>query len=278
MKAHNSIALVALMVTVLISCKKDKGNSGGPTPPPAACKLISETTNLPGNTRTWNYVYDAKGLTTVKSNAGNGGTDQTYEIQSSLVVVTQLSNINWVYAYQTSDLQTGHPFEGHDEIHEGIMSRVAWYYEFGYDAQGRLNDVKEFTDFPGDAEWGVSIIYNDNSNVSELRYYWHAGPKLDVPPIVITGYDDKPSPYANIKGWQFYKINYGWDSSDPEALLSALSKNNPTGFTTGAGSTKYTIKMDYTYNDAGFPTIRNRTNTNSNGTISYTHTYTYECP
>ena len=56
----------------------------------------------------------------------------------------------------------------------------------------------------------------------------------------------------------------GWNSSDPEPIFSALSKNNLLGYTIPGW--KRTIS--YSYDDKGNPTTR--TNTNTTPTASYT--------
>ncbi len=70
-------------------------------------------------------------------------------------------------------------------------------------------------------------------------------------------------------------MHAGWDNYDPEPLFTALSKNNPLGYTLPDG---FKREMTYIYNDKGFPAKRMNTNINSSGTYSFEETYDYECP
>ena len=66
-----------------------------------------------------------------------------------------------------------------------------------------------------------------------------------------------------------------YDMSNPQTILTGLSKNNPLGYTSSCNNNR---TIAYTYNDKGFPLKRMNTNTNPTGSTYYfEETYTYQC-
>ena len=169
--------------------------------------------------------------------------------------------------------------KGYVSVDDGDTLRVHYYtYFFFYDNKDRLMTIGEQTDYIlGDWEYDLHIYYNDQDNVTAIQYEWTTGPNQVIPPITVSAYDDKPTPYAGIKQWPFLNINFAWDNYDPEPVFTALSKNNPLDYSMGSGADLFTRKMVYTYNDDGFPIERKNTNKNVNGEYTFLQTFSYDC-
>jgi hypothetical protein len=164
-------------------------------------------------------------------------------------------------------------------MNNGDTTLVNYYtYSFFYNAKNQLEKVSEQTsNIVGDWEYDLSINYNDQGNVQALQYKTTSGPNQVIPPVSVTAYDDKPTPYAGIRSWPFLMINFAWNNYDPEPLLTALSKNNPLNYSTGTGASLFTRAMAYTYNSDGFPTERKNTNKNASGEYTFLQTFSYDC-
>ncbi len=277
------LILLALPAFLAFSCKKK--DSGMPPNPPiiSDCKLVSEETSLLQNERVWDYAYDgANKLIGVKSRPAGGSAaspDNTWVVGNESVLWTPRDYDRSSLVYANSGTITSlRPLQESVDMTEDNITRNAWWFEYEYNGAGQVISILEHTEFVGDNEWGVSISYNDQGNVTKLQYIWHTGPPQTIPPILVTGYDDKPTPYANIPAWKFYLLKFSWDNYDPEPVLTALSKNNPTGYTMGSGTDALTRTMSYTYNSNGFPTQRSNTNTNAGGSYTFLQNFTYECP
>lgn len=277
MKTLNKLFVVVISVSLLNSCKK----TTTPVSPQgtAACKPTTESTTLSGNNTTYEYTYGTNGkISLIKRFIGGG-----YHVLADSTVVGDYTTV----AYYTSNsgfpmVQTivykgsldGMPTEANVALQEGAVTRTnIFHYFFFYDSKNRLYKVGEQTDLVvGDWEYDLDILYNDQDNVVALRYTNTTGPNT-ITTIAATGYDDKPNPFAGIKNWYFL-MHAGWNNYDPEPLFTALSKNNPLGYTTPDG---FKRTMTYTYNDKGFPTKRMNTNINTSGSYSFEETYNYEC-
>ncbi len=270
------IQSVFMLCFVLLfnSCKKSP-----PPPPPnqAGCQLKTESTTLAGNNATYEYSYNADGkITTIKKFIGAAIVDSIVVGNSTVVSYYQSSSgFNMVQTTVYTGSLDGMPTEAQVALQEGAVTHTdVWHYFFFYDNKNRLSKVGEQTDHViGDYEYDLSIIYNDNDNVIGLKYEFTTGPNT-ITTIVPSGYDDKPTPFAGIKNW-FFLMHAGWDNYDPEPLFTALSKNNPLGYTMPDG---FKRAITYTYNDKGFPAKRMNTNTNTSGTYSFEETFDYECP
>ena len=179
----------------------------------------------------------------------------------------------YTYVYEGS-IFNALPVKLHVSITEqGITRTDIFTYFFFYDNKDRLIKIGEQTDHViGDYEYDLSIFYDERDNVTALKYEFTTGPGT-VTTIAANGYDDKPNPFAGVKGWPFL-MHAAWDNYDPEPLFTALSKNNPLGFTMPDGLKR---TMNYTYNDKGFPLKRINTNTNASGIYSFEETFDYQC-
>lgn len=280
------ILILVVSTTILYSCKKNGGNSGGTNPPKdtAKCTLTAEATTLVGNEATWKYEYEDKGnpVRITKINR-YGQTVSTTGISSSgTTIIRDDTKLGTSYFYNTSqgDIFGGYPTSSDVSITMGTLEqRNYWHYDFSYDAKHRLTAVNEHTNtVTNDNEWILHIIYDDHDNVTQLRYEWTTGPRDEITIIKATAYDDKPTPYAGVKGWKFLS-SFAWDNYDPEPVLTALSAHNPLEFTMGT-----TIKpeqehrtMTYTYNDKGFPVERVNKHNNRGTESNWKQTFTYNC-
>lgn len=274
--------LVIVSLCCITSCKKN--NTGtAPSPAEAKCAVKTETTGLAGNQKSFEYEFDAAGNPTlVKVLNPNGSTAATYEIGSQTVVRKSTfggNTLQLITKYNVSDITRELPSLASVSIDDGDTLRVNYYtYYFFYNSKKQLVKVGEQTSTViGDTEYDLNIYYNAQGNVSALQYEWTTGPNQVIAPITVTAYDDKPTPYAGVRGMPFLLINYQWDNYDPEPVLTALSKNNPLDYTTGSGASIFKREMVYQYNAEGFPIERKNTNRNANGEYTFYQTFTYTC-
>lgn len=281
MKNYLNISLTALIAaTILFSCKKTPVAPAPPAGTQAKCVIKTETTALSGNGKNFEYQFDGKGNLIVVNVVGVSA--GVYEIGSNTITknYTYLNKPAFTsIRYETSDITTGLPARAFVSINDGDITRVNYYtYFFFYNANNQLIKVGEQRDYViGDREYDLNIFYNAQGNVSGFQYEWTTGPREIIPPVTVTAYDDKPTPYAGVKGWRFFMINFAWDNYDPEPILTALSKNNPLNYTTGTGANVFKREMVYTYNSDGFPIERKNTNKNANGEYTFLQTFAYNC-
>jgi YD repeat-containing protein len=271
-----------IMVLLFASCKKTITPSQPPSPGAAACKLKIESTNLGGNYDSYEYSYNKDGrISLIKKFVGGSYhvlTDSTLIGDHTVVSHPGLDD-NWLKLVGTTvyegSMFDALPAKAHVAREErGVTQTDIFTYFFFYDNKNRLKTVGEQTDHViGDWEYDLNIFYDDHDNVTALQYLWTTGPRDEVTTITATGYDDKPTPFAGIKSWPFF-MHAAWNNYDPEPLLTALSKNNPLGYTTADG---FKREMKYTYNEQGFPVKRMNTNTNASGSYSFEEDFTYEC-
>jgi hypothetical protein len=273
------IVVVICITTSFSAC--DKGTSSVPSPPQEKCIIKSAVSNLAGNYARAEYEFDNTGKPTViKGYRPNGSIATEYEIGNTSAVYSTHDNrgkLPWIIMNFSGDIFTGLPTKVDVSQWDGDTLRVKLYtYFFFYNGKGQLIKVGQQTNhYVGDPEYDLNIYYNDQGNVKALQYEWTTGPNEVIPPITVTAYDDKPSPYAGFKNWYFLLLN--WSSSDPEPILTALSKNNPLDYTLGTGVGIFKRTMVYQYNPEGFPTERKNTNKNVNGEYTFLQTYTYTC-
>ncbi len=276
MRKNISLFIILLFIILLNSCKKT-GTAPLPSTP-AACKLVKESSTLSGNEDTYEYAYGADGnISSIKKFIGGH-----YHVlqDSSLVSDISIAGYNVLdWPYGSNLIKYDLPFElfptkAQVSQTEGAITHVNQYtYFFFYDSKNRLYKVGEQTDyFIGDYEYDLTIYYNDQDNVTGLSYEFTTGPRT-VTTITSSGYDDKPTPFAGIKNWPFI-MHAAWNNYDPEPLFTALSKNNPLGYTMPDGLKR---EMSYVYNDKGLPVKRMNTNKNSSGTYSFEETFDYDC-
>ncbi len=279
-------SLVTLLVLALMGCKKNAPNQM-PGTVGAKCLLTSETDLLTGNEKKFDYQYDDKGLltsvtaTTLQYSAPLGtyataGSGVTYSYPTN--VPGKTGKIITIYDQSATNVYNELPTKASVSITIDDTLKTNYYtYFFFYNDKKQLVKVGEQTDYiVGDWEYDLNISYNDQGNVSQLAYEWTTGPR-DITIYTVTAYDDKPTPYAGVKGWPFFTINFAWNNYDPEPIITALSKNNPLNYSTGSGSTLFTREMSYTYNSNGFPIERDNTNKNINGTYTFSQNFAYNC-
>ena len=278
MKKILPLSTLVFFIVVFTSCKKDSSSTATPTT--AKCKPLTESSNSNAVNVTYTYSYNTDGTLAnisyapVNMAVGYAGTSVT---RPASVATGLTDSLNTSY---NANIFTGLPTEATQSLTlDGITQVDYWEYHFSYDTKSRLVQVIETTPhITGDAEYKLTIVYNDQDNVSQLKYESYTGPVYTVV-ISSTGYDDKPNPYSGIKNWQLF-MHAAWNNSDPAPILEALSKNNPLGFNiTGDGVNASTISrtMEYTYNENGFPTKRTNTNTNISGSFSFDDIYSYQC-
>ncbi len=277
MKPTFLFAALLLCLLFLFSCKKS-GTSPSPPTGQATCKLVRESTTLSGNHATYDYTYDANGnVIMMKKFIG----DSYHVLQDSSVVsdisIARYNVYDWPYASTLMQYDLSFdllPNKSIMAITENGITRVNQFtYFFFYDSKNRLYKVGEQTDYvTGDYEYDLTIHYNDQDNVTSLSYEFTTGPRT-VTTIAAIGYDDKPTPFAAIKNWP-YIMHAAWNNYDPEPLFTALSKNNPLGYTLPDG---FKREMTYTYNSNGFPLVRTNTNISSTGTSTFDETFEYDC-
>jgi hypothetical protein len=269
-------------VALTEGCKKN--NTSTPPVPTTKCLIKTEATTLSGNEKSFEYSFDDNGnpsLVKVFNRFGN--LDKTYEIGSNTVKINYTVGNKAAFTlikYLDNDIFDDKlPARADVSISDGDTTKVNYYsYFFFYNTKNQLIKVGEQTNFViGDWEYDVNIYYNDQGNVKGLQYVYTTGPNQALPPTTVSAYDDKPTPFAGMKGWPFLMVNFAWDNYDPEPLLTALSKNNPLNYSTGTGANLFTRTMAYEYNNDGFPTLRKNTNKNVNGEYTFLQTFSYNC-
>lgn len=269
MKKSIPFLALALFVLLLASCKKNSSSSPAQT---GKCKPLTEVTNFNNSNLTYTYSYSADGnLAAIKAPPAN--TVVTYSTTSTTSPATvRVGLTDSLNTYYNANIFTSLPSQARQWVTlDGVTYVDQWVFDFTYDAKSRLVKVNETTPHvTGDLEYLLTISYNDQDNVTTLKYEATTGIS-GVTVITATGYDDKP-PYSAIKNWPLL-MHAAWNNSDPAPLFEALSKNNPLGFTNSA----ITRTMVYTYNDNGFPIKRVNTNYNSSGSYSFDEIYTYQC-
>lgn len=256
----------------LAGCKKSSTSIPVNT---AKCKPLTKFTNFNATNSTYTYSYSADGnLASLLSSPSTTaiGSSSTSITRPASVRVGLTDSLN---TYYDANIFTSLPTVARQSITlDGITQVDHWLFKFSYDAKSRLVEVIENTPHvTGDDEYMLTISYNDQDNVTSLKYESFTGPRTATV-ISATGYDDKPGPYSSIKNWPLFMFT-PWNNSDPGPLFEALSKNNPLGYS--YPSIGFTRTMAYTYNENGFPLKRVNTNTNNSGSYSYDEIYTYQC-
>lgn len=278
MKKNTLFTFLLFFVFIFDGCKKD--TTPGLAPNQEACKPKTESTNLSGNNAIYEYTYNTAG----KINGINKFIGGGYNVLQDSFAIFDHTTVHY-YSGGTNPVIVSTEYDGN--FNDGLLpskAQVAFEekgitqtdinsYLFFYDTKKRLIKVSEQTkNVVGDWEYDLTITYNNQDNVTALSYENTTGPK-GISTITATGYDDKPSPYSGIKSYPFF-MHAAWNNYDPEPLFTALSKNNPLGYTMPDG---FKREMTYIYNDKGFPTQRMNTNTNISGTYSFIETYGYQC-
>lgn len=273
---------IGILVFIAQACTKDNTTLAPIVPvPTATCVVRAQSTTLGGNYDNYEYVFDGDGqLQNLKKYIGGG-----YHILSDSILYGDFQTVRYqgldylpemiiLTTDYDGNIRNGNPTSAQVAFTEGLITKIEVFtYFFFYDQKNRLIKVGEQTNHvTTDWEYDLNIYYDDNDNVTALEYEWTTGPRTVVM-ITADGYDDHPNPFAGTPNWHFL-MHASWNNSDPEPIFTALSKNNPLGFTSADG-TKRT--MTYSYNEDGFPITRNSTNTNTSGSSSFVETFEYEC-
>lgn len=278
MQSKTSLWIVMLIILLIPGCEKNNPAplSLGST---SKCVLQSETNGLIGNEGSWAYEYDAEGNPALITRFNRYGIiESTLEIFYDGIVRTRGTTIVKT-SYDANIHQSLLPSKAQVSITmDGVEQRNYWTYFFFYDAQNRLVKIGEQTDhIANDWEYDLIISYDEHNNVTQLFYERTTGPREAIPPVTVTAYDDKPSPYTGVKSYKFLMNNYNWDNYDPGYILAALSVNNPLDYTIEAGDTMWKRTMTYQYNEHGFPIECINTNTSKNGESTFVQTFSYRC-
>ena len=278
MKKIFSLSVLVFFICGMSSCNKE--SNATTIPATAKCKPITESSFYNARNVTYTYSYNTDGtLANISYPPSNMAVNYAATSLTNPANYTPglTDSLNTGY---NANIYTGLPTKATQFLTlDGITYRNSMIFNFSYDSKNRLVQVVEFTpNNATDYEYQVTIAYNDNDNVTALKYETIVG-TYSLKTINATGYDDKPNPYAAIKNWQLF-MHAAWNNYDPAPILVALSKNNPLGFNiTGDGVNASTISrtMAYTYNENGFPIKRVNTNTNNSGSYSFDEIYTYQC-
>jgi hypothetical protein len=270
------IPITIIIMAILYSC--DKKDTALTPPGHAKCRLtqVSSTFNSQYGSSTYEYSSDGK---LIAINYYSRNSLETATTLGEFFVESKYTSSSGFPMIQTTNFKGGSifadqlPAEEDISLTEGAVTTTdIWSYYFYYDNKDRLIKVSEETKhYVGDWEYDLFISYNDQDNVTSLKYVNTTGPNTFTI-IPATGYDDKPSPYSGLRTWKYL---VSWNASDPTALFAQLSKNNPLGFIEG----DWTRKMTYDYNENGYPTIRNNVQTvkNSTDTARWLETFDYDC-
>lgn len=266
------LMIIFLFIAACLSIAAcNKNGASKPSQNQNSCRLESAVTNLSGNYGDYRFHYDASGKVT--------------SIVKHPIAGSSFSNDSLAVFYNgTIRYSSGHALTiNYDaNIYEHLPSRADvsldslhnyFTYLFTYDAKSRLIKVRVITNTTNGTGYAydLTISYNEKDNVTGLAYEVVTGPR-GVTTVTVSGYDDKPTPFASIKNYMFL-MEAAWNNYDPEPVITALSKNNPLGYTAGA----YGRTMSFTYNDKGMPIIRKNTNTVSGNSASFDETFSYQC-
>ncbi len=276
---HFPLAAILLMG---VGCKKDKNQPPDPVDPVAICQIVSETSDQADDPYSLTYEYGNDGLlnSVLKRRTPSNAAIDTLFFYDNKVRRSDTDGdwLRYEYSAPVHVTTTAIPATG-SLVKHGASGTEADYYEFvySYDSRQRLTKIDETTpDFAGDYEWSLSVSYNGDGNVSTLQFGFTTGPAI-APKVTVTGYDKKPTPYRPIPNYRFFMNKYHWNNPDVEALITALSVNNPTGYTVETPLGSGNCTMTYTYNEQGYPASRVVTEKSGSTTKIKNQTFSYSC-
>ncbi|MBL0745553.1 hypothetical protein [Chryseolinea lacunae] len=269
------VTLIFLYAT-LFACQKD--DQPQPASVAAACRIEKEMTN-DGNFLL--YRYDADGnptqIETHNPYLATHVLDVFYD-KIATAEVNKLHPITFTTNYGVGLLTTLPDVALISVTMDGVTQTNWRTYFFHYDYKGRLVRVGQETEnIHGDDQWELLISYNDQDNVIKMVYQLTTGARNITTVIMVDGHDTNQTPYAGVKAYKFLMSN--WDSSRPEPIITALSKNNPTSYRLIVNDVQtMKVSLQYEYNNHGFPVLRTITHNNDAGEYTYRQTYEYACP
>ncbi len=245
MKKVYPLLMLVYFIAIFTSCTKD--NISNTTPTTAKCKPLTESINFNAGNVTYTYSYNTDGtLANISYPPNNMAVNYNAAFITYPARTTTLTNsLNTAY---DANIYKGLPTKATQFlILDGITYRNYMVFTFSYDLKNRFAKIIETTpNVANDVEYQLTIIYNDQDNVSQLKYESYNGPAFLVA-INAMGYEDKPSPYSGIKNWHL-SMHAGWNNYDPAPILEALSKNNLLGSNiTGDGVNASTVSRTMAY-------------------------------
>lgn len=237
-----------------------------------------ETITSTGSESSWEYSYGSDGNLVLMKNYIAG----IYHVLQDSIIVhdhsteayakNNVAGYNKIVAIYNDNIYTGQPTVCNVSITLGQEAEQTnyWTYTFSYDNKNRISKVKQQIKNVVNGGFELSIEYTNDDNVSSLTYTGLDGLNKNVIPS--TGYDHQQNVYSAMKYWKLI-CPFGWNTSDPEPIFNALSKNNLLGYTSGL----WTRSISCAYNSDDFPISKQNTNSTSSGTATIQQVYTYEC-
>ncbi len=289
--------LAILLFLAFAACKKDQPSTPTtPQPPvilPQACKLVEETKDFPGDYEHYWYTYRQDGKLDsiyLATTPGTGYVAYCREDPDGFVWVSY-SGSDGVHPSKYDALYTNGILQDSSKFPTTLATSMELWtgtrtennpgygYNFQYKSNGKLDGYQQTAPFVTGLLVGLGLEYTPDGDIDNMVWNVTTGPRQSST-VKVTGYDGHPSPYTGIAGWVFLNPSVGWDNSEYDALLWALSPHNPTGSVFDNGTEKWTETYSYEYNTQGLPTKRTivLTNSNSPGNSSTRYyTYTYSC-
>jgi hypothetical protein len=306
-KKQGSILLVlALLLCTgvpLSSCKKSTAQVTSPTGSTVpACVPTNSTTNRFGTFLSTNYTYlpddVLESYLKGKKIIDKLKTDNGVIIGSFSSVSAVRFNPSDTREYSTFDY-SGNPvyfLAGHgirpDFANRSVSSPLIglqaniYSYQILYDIKGRIVKLKESYNYSPKTNdiLTLTIYYDNNDNATELLFVndiiRQGQGSTNSVKFTITGYDNKPNPYAGVFGWAYFDLEKWSVSAYVEAIVRIFSKNNMLGWEVSSSTTQGTISkfsVKYTYNENELPITAEYNGKDVDVSKFWTETFTYKC-
>ena len=270
--------VLAIILCTLLSCKDDHDQ----TPPTsaAACRITKEY-----RVGKREYIaYEYEGELPKKITNYNAAEMPEITLEVLALEVRKSSNPSGfptVYStqYMSDYLRVSPASASVSFTYNHITTTNINTFHYRYDYKGRMVEVIQYTpNTTADYEYMLTISYDDNDNVTRLRYDLVTGPRDEITIVDVTGYDNHPTPYAGVTGWKFLMSNFAWDNGDPLPVILALTKNNPGAYQVfHKGEMIFSASFVYQYNDHDFPVQRDHVNKNQDGESQFSSAFEYNC-